>query len=171
MKLRDMATPLTLASSIPLCVTGLCLLLRFRGGLIDPLHEISSLLFLVGLGLHVAANGRATLKHLKRPLGLGLSAVLTLLTLLALGSMAHEDGRSPHVQARRSVELMLDADIPTLARLTRRSEAELLRALAQAGAVRIEPGATLRAVAGANHQEPMHLLGTVLGSGADAQGA
>ena len=35
MKLRALATPLTLAASIPLCVTGLCLLLGGRGGLVD----------------------------------------------------------------------------------------------------------------------------------------
>lgn len=162
MKLRALATPLTLAASIPLCVTGLCLLLGWRGGLVDPVHEVSSLLFLAGLALHVAVNGRATLAHLKRPLGRWLCAGLALLTLLTLGSMGHGEGSNPHAQARRAMELMLDADLPTLARLTRRPEADLQQALAREGVGRVAPGASLRTLAQANGRDPRHLLGAVL---------
>lgn len=66
MKLRGIATPLTIGSFILVCVTGLCLLFGLRGGLIDPLHELSSIVLVIGVafqsqGPHGGSGTRAAL--------------------------------------------------------------------------------------------------------------
>lgn len=163
MNLRTIATPLTIGSAILLCVTGCCLLLRLRGGLMDPLHEIASIFFLFGSALHLVVNKNATLAHLKRPIGALLASVFALLSVVALLSLSRgQDHFDPHFQARRSMEILLDAPLPDLARLTRRSESDLHRILSDRGLARIEPNATLGDLARTNGMDPREALAIVL---------
>lgn len=163
MNLRTVATPLSIGSSLLLCVTGCGLLLGWRGGLMDPLHEIVSLFFLLGLALHLVVHRKATFAHLKRPVGAGLAAVFALLSVVAVLSLSGGHSRvDPHFSARRSMEILLDAPLPDLARLTRRPESDLRRILSEHGVVRLEPGASLRQLAGANRVDPEEALSSVL---------
>lgn len=87
MNAKSIATPLTIASAVPLCFTGVCLLLRLRGGLIDPIHEISSIFFLAGVMLHTWNHKKIVLNHLKQPLSRRLLAFFSLLGFVAVVSL------------------------------------------------------------------------------------
>lgn len=163
MNLRAVSTPLTIGSSILLCVTGCCLLLRLRGGLVDPLHEIASIFFLLGVALHLVVHAKATLAHLKRPIGMAMAAAFTLPSLVAVLSLSGgQERRDPRFQAHRSMELLLDAPLSDLARLTRRPESDLHRILSRRGAPTLGPEASLRDFARANGMDPEEALSIVL---------
>jgi len=87
MNLKKVATSLTIGSAVPLCFTGICLLLRIRWGLIDPIHEISSLFFLVGMILHTWVHRKIIINYLRQPMGRWLLIFFSLLCAIALMSV------------------------------------------------------------------------------------
>lgn len=93
MNITKWATPLTIAATIPLCFTGLCLLLHIRGGLIDPIHEISSIFFLVGIAFHTWNHKMVVANHLRQPIGRLLLLFFSLLCFVALVSIFGGDGK------------------------------------------------------------------------------
>ncbi|HNY30179.1 MAG TPA: hypothetical protein PKO15_04750 [Fibrobacteria bacterium] len=163
MNLRDFATPLTIVSTIPLCATGAALLLGVRGGVVDPVHEVSSVLFLAGTAFHLFLHRKALLAHLRRPSSKWAAVVSTVLSLLVVAS-AMDGSRtpSPHIQARRSLELVLDADLADLALLTDRTEAELRGVLREAGIEHVEANTSLEELARKNDRSPLELVGLVI---------
>lgn len=161
MSLRTLATPLTIGSFIVVCFTGLCLFFGVRGGLVNPIHEISSLVFVLGSVLHIAINWKPTLAHLKRPLGAGLAVLFAVASGLALLPV-QGDQESPRQVLGQATELILDAGLAEASAITRQSEQELLDRLAQAGCRNIDRSSTLRGIAQANEKTPLVLLGAVL---------
>jgi uncharacterized membrane protein (UPF0136 family) len=170
MKLRTIATPLTIGSFILVCATGLCLLFGFRGGLVDPLHELSSIVLVIGVALHVVVNWKATLAHLRRPWGLGLAGVFATLSIVAVLSLGYDgrDGKAREI-ARGSMELLLDSDLREIASVTHRSESELVGILSKEGYSRFEANPTLRDLSRANGKEAMQALALLLRSSAPIQ--
>lgn len=168
MSLRIYATPLTIGSFLAVSVTGICMLLGYRNGLVDPLHEVSSILFLVGSVLHIILNKRPTLAHLKRPLGAMLLAGFAIVSALALIPMGHR-GNDPGTLLRQMSEVVLDAHLHDVAALTGQPEPELMSRLAAAGFGTVQPAASLREIADANHKHPFDVLGAVLPSNANAE--
>lgn len=159
MKLRSIASPLTIASFIVVATTGLCLFFGYRGGLVDPIHEIASLLFVLGCVLHIVVNWKPVVLHIKRPLGAILTGVFLLITVIAV--VPHDDAAGGGNPVRKSVALLLDADLSVLAALTKKSEAVLQERLKRLE-ISAAPGVSLRQMASASHKNPMAALSVLL---------
>lgn len=76
--------------------TGLCLLLGVHGGLINPVHELSSICFLVGACLHVFVNRASIVSHLQTKTGFTLAMLFGLITVLAMVSTMFPIGPTGH---------------------------------------------------------------------------
>lgn len=170
LKLRSIATPLTIASFVGVAVTGLSLLLGVRGGLVTPVHEISSIFFVIGSVLHIAVNGKATLSHLRPLRGKLLLLPFALLALVALLPIGNSGGKGPMIAVGRSATgLLQNATLGEIAQLSHRPGEELLGALRQGGLNVGDTSATVNAIASANQQEPLAVLNMILPTLQDAK--
>ncbi len=84
MKLRSIASPLTIAAFISVAVTGLLMFFGYHGSLIRLVHEWASLIFVVGAVLHIACNWKPMLAYCKRPVGAVLLVIFLVATLVAI---------------------------------------------------------------------------------------
>jgi len=166
MTLRTLATPLTIGTFIVVCFTGLCMLFGVHG-LVNPVHEISSILFVIGSVLHIVINWRPTLNHLKKPLGATLAIVCTVISLAALIPTGGKKD-NPRQVLGQAMEVILDSNVQGVAVITRQSEQEVVGKLAAAGFGSIDPKATLREIAKANSQPTLKMLGAILPKKASA---
>ncbi|BDU74068.1 DUF4405 domain-containing protein [Mesoterricola silvestris] len=160
MSLKSFATPLTIASFITSAATGLLMFFGVKAGLVVPVHEWVSILFVAGGILHVVANGRATLAHLRRPVGATLACVCTVVAVAAV--LPSRGGANPHHVLRQSMDALLDTDIQGVAALTKRPEREVKEGLARAGFTAPDGAASLRAIAKASGRPPLELLAAAL---------
>ena len=163
LKLRSIATPLTIASFVGVAVTGVSLLLGVRGGLVTPVHEISSIFFVIGSVLHIVVNSKATLSHLRPLRGKLLLLPFALLAFIALLPIGSSGGKGPMIAVGRSAtSLLQNATLGEIAQLSHRPSAELLVALRQGGLSVNDTNATVSAIASANQQEPLAVLNMLL---------
>jgi hypothetical protein len=164
MKFRKIATPLTIGSFLVVLITGLCLLFRYRGGLVDPIHEISSVIFILGIILHIIVNRKAMLIHLKQPLGIGFAAFFLVLSLIAVLPHNNFDnpGNKSRLVAKKSIDLLLDSNVSNVSAITKTNEQELLKKLNNNGLVNIESKMTLREIAGNNNVKPDEILSIII---------
>lgn len=160
MSLRTFATPLTIGTFIVVSVTGLCMLFGIRG-LTGPVHEVCSILFVIGSILHIAVNWKPTLAHLKKPLGASLAVLFVIVSVVAL-LPRRSQGKSPRQILQQAAEVLLDADIKGAATITRQSEQVLRDKLTQAGFKPLDAKASLREIAKVNGRNSMDLLRVVL---------
>lgn len=160
MTLRTIATPLTIGSFIVVCLTGIFMLCGIRG-LSGPVHEVTSILFVVGSILHIAINWKPTLNHLKKPLGATLAIAFTLISLAALLPVGGK-GQNPKQVFGQAGEVILDQNLQGAAGITKQSEQELLGKLSQAGFNAIDAKATLRDIAKANGKSALETLAAIL---------
>ena len=161
-KLRSLATPLTIGSFITLGVTGLCMLAGYRQGLIDPLHELSSIVFVAASVLHIIVNWKPVRTHLRRPLGAVLAACFVVATAFALIPTTSHRGSDPRRVFSQAADALLDSDLQGLAKVTQRPEPELVQDLVRAGFSTVDPSANLRAIARANQKSTLEILAAVL---------
>jgi uncharacterized membrane protein len=161
MKLRGIATPLTITTFIVVCFTGLCLLFGYRGGFVSQVHELSSILFVAGSILHIAVNWKPTLNHLKKPLVAGLAGCVMVVSVLAvMPSGDQETGGRKLVGT--VMDVVLDANLSAVSTMTRQPEDALCSRLAQAGCGAIDQNASLREIARVNHKNPMEIVAVVM---------
>lgn len=161
MPLRTYATPLTIGSFIAVSFTGMCMLLGYRSGLVDSVHEISSILFVGGSILHIVINNRQALAHLKRPLGATLIVCFVIVSALAIIPMGNRMDDPRHV-LRQVSEVILNSNLQGVATLTRQSEQELMGRLATAGFGTVNPAIPLREIARTNRKNTLEVLAVIL---------
>ena len=104
MKMRTIATPLTIGSFILVSVTGLFMFFEIQVGLIKPAHEYLSLVFLACALLHCIVHWKAICNHFRTPLGKGLTLLFVGLSIVAVipsGLGEHEDGEDGEHIARK----------------------------------------------------------------------
>lgn len=166
--LRSVASPLTIAAFIVSAVTGLCMFFGYRGNLINPMHEIFTLIFVCGSVLHIIVNWKAVVAHIRRPLGAVLTGLFVIITAVAVIPTEGQQANRGN-PARTSVALMMDADLSVIAALTKNTEPALMDRLRQYGLATVAPGATVRQIADGLREDPMELL-TVLLAGTPADG-
>lgn len=162
MKLSSIATPLTIGSSVALCMTGLCLLFGLRGGIVDPIHEISSIVFIGAIVMHILDHWKSTIHNIKQPLGASLFAIFMLLGFGAIATTFMGEKNDPRMLAHRSFNLLLQSNISSLANMTKHVETDFIGDLQSLGLKNIEPQMTLIEVAKANGKEPMEILSLAL---------
>lgn len=160
MTLRTIATPLTIGSFIVVCLTGLFMLFGIRG-LTGPVHEVTSILFVVGSILHIVINWKPTLNHLKKPLGATLAIAFTLISVASVIPMGGKR-QNPKQVLGQAGEVILDQNLQGAAVITKQSEQELMGKLIQAGFKAVDSKATLREIAKANGQTSLVTLAAIL---------
>lgn len=164
-ELRRLATPFVIISFLAVGFTGCCLLLGIRTGFVNQLHEWSSLAFVAGSVLHIVVHRGPTLAQLRKPLVAVLAVCALAVSILAVLPIG-----SPRAGGRqvigRLLDTALDSNLGTIAVMTRQPEDVVFDRLSRAGFGSLEPGATLREIARANHKDPMDTLAAVLAEGA-----
>jgi hypothetical protein len=123
-------------------------------------------LFIVGSILHVAINWKATLTHLKRPLGAGLAVFFAVVSGLALLPLEGEQ-KDPLQLMDQAAEVVLDLDLHGASVITRQSESEIIYRLRQAGCSYIDQNSNLRGIAKANKKGMMQILSAIFPKKAD----
>lgn len=157
MSLRTFATPITIASFVTVAITGLLMLFGVHGGRMGQVHEISSVIFVLGSLLHVVVNLKSTLAHLRRPLGASLAILFLLFTAVAMAPRAKGKG-DPRRAFLQASQILLNLSPQELAIATHQPKGAVLEDLAKAGFRVEDEGATLRTIAAANHRELFEVL-------------
>ncbi|HPQ71474.1 MAG TPA: DUF4405 domain-containing protein [bacterium] len=158
--MRSIASPLTIASFLGVAVTGLCLFFGVHSGFLKQAHEILSLIFVLGSVLHIAVNWKATVTHLRRPLGVVMAVLVVIVTVVAF--VPHGDEGRGGNPVRKSVALMMDSDLTVVAALTNKTEPELRELLRLNGIEIAQADGTVRQIAAASNQNPMKVLSVLL---------
>lgn len=152
---REWATPLTAGAFLLLAATGLLMFFHADSGLNKLAHEWLSWVLLAGAGLHITANSKAFLNHLRGRKGrvvMGFFALLLAASFLPLGGARQE----PPFMA--SVHALAEAPVGTLAQVAGLPPEVLTGRLAQAGLVPGSDQQSLADLVGTNGERQMHLL-------------
>lgn len=152
MSIRSWATPLTAGSFVLVMVTGLLMLVGVRSGLVTPAHEVLGLVFVIGSIFHLYLNWKPMLGHLRRRGARWIVGVFMLLTLLAVLPWPAGETRA------RPDDLLLNANVAMLARMSGHSSAAMLSALQARGVQSADSVRSLTELAKANNQSPRALL-------------
>lgn len=158
MKIRTIATPLTTASFLTVAVTGLFMLFHLSAGLIRPLHEIASLLFVIGSILHIILHWGALVQLLKKPGNLFLIILFSAITLFAIFVPTGNHYPPFH----ESFSALMQADITTVAKLTGQTSESITQKLTAQGYTIPNPNATINEIAQQNNKETAEVLNIAL---------
>lgn len=162
MTLKTIATPLTIASFIGVGVTGICLLLGLHGGLVAPLHELSSIVFVVGSILHLILHRHAIRNHLRSVLGKGLALLFVAVAIVALTSFLHTGSSGSGSPYEKTMEIVMNQNLQEFAQFSNQSVESLTQRLTQAGFQVEGKEQTLKSITEKNHRNPMQVLATAL---------
>ena len=153
--LKKYSTPLTAATAIVVCVTGVMMFFHLYKGEVQAMHEWLGMGFVVAAVLHL-------LRH-RRPLTLMMkhsrTHILLVLTLLVSLAFLYPSSGGQQVNPMRStIEAVLRAPIEDLAPVVGVTTEELTARLADAGVAQPSPTDSLESLAKASQAEPMKLL-------------
>jgi len=163
MKIRTIATPLTIGAFILVSVTGLCMFFEIKVGFIKPAHEWLSLAFLVGALLHIVVHWKAIRNHLHTRIGKSLAILFATLTIIAVIPSGFSKGEeSERESAGKAVTMLLDANLSQIAMLTHRSGTEVASMLVAQGLTKVDTNQSVLAVALMNKRKPRAVLALLL---------
>ena len=153
--LKKYSTPLTAATAIVVCVTGVMMFFNLYKGEVKAMHEWLGMGFVVAAVLHL-------LRH-RRPLTLMMkhsrTHILLVLTLLISLAFLYPSSGGQKVNPMRStIEAVLRAPIKDLAPVVGVTTEELTARLADAGVAQPAPTDSIQSLAKAGQAEPMKLL-------------
>lgn len=156
---REWATPLTAGAFLLLATTGILMFFHVDAGVNKLAHEWLSWALLAGVALHVSANYRAFMNHLRGRKGrllVGAFALLLAASFLPLGGQRQE----PPFMA--SVHALAEAPLSTLAQVAGLPPQILVSRLADAGIVPSSDQESLADLVGTNGERQMHVLADLL---------
>jgi len=159
MNLRSWATPLVIGSFLVMSVTGTLMFFHLESDLNEALHEWAGLAMVAGAGMHVAANWRAFAQYFHRPAARAVMAVFALVLAASFLPFDPEDGRP---EPRAMFGALSGAPIGMLAEMTGQDTDAVIARLAANGHAGIEPGQTVRTIAGGDFDAQAAILGSVL---------
>ena len=159
-RLRSASSTLAIASFIVVASTGLCMFFGYRGGMVNPVHEVFSLIFVLGCALHIIVNWKSLIAYLKRPISALLVSVFVIIAVIAI--VPHGDNQKNGNPVRKSVSLMIDSNLSVIAALTKITEPALLEILNQHGFANIPSDYTIKQIAAASNRNPMEVLSLLL---------
>lgn len=159
--LRQIATPLTIGSTLLVGVTGVLMFFHAETPLAKLAHEWVGLAFVAIILLHVLVNRRPFLGHLKRPWGraaTGVFAVLLGLSLLPINSAADSGGRPDFAL----LAAVADAPLSALAPVLDTTPATLADRLQAAGYVTAAEDSSIAALSGGDRHTQMAIIAALL---------
>lgn len=156
---REWATPLTTGAFLLSAATGLLLFFHLDTGLNKAAHEWLSWVFLLGVGLHMAANFGGLKRHLQDRRGQATIALFVL--LLALSFIPIDDNKDgpPFVPAMRA---LASAPLSVVAQVGGMSYEGLRARLEREGLNPTSGRESLADLVGPDLRRQTHILGAVL---------
>lgn len=157
--LKKYSTPLTAATAIVVCVTGVMMFFHIYKGEVQAMHEWLGMGFVVAAVLHL-------LRH-RRPLGLMMKQsrthILLVLTLLiSLAFLYPSSGEQRANPMRSTITAVMRAPIKDLAPVVGVTTAELTERLADAGVAQVAATDTIESLAKTSQGDPMKLLSAAM---------
>lgn len=157
-RLRRWVTPCTIGAFLLSAVTGILLFFKVHLGMIKPVHEWLSWLFIIAALLHLFVNWEAGLKSVTRIGGRAILAVFILLlglTFLPLG------GSARHQRPDVLVGALLQASLDTVARLAQHNSDDMVVMFLAQGINVESKDQTLEQIAVRNNRQARELLGMI----------
>jgi hypothetical protein len=152
--LKKYSTPLTAATAIVVCVTGVMMFFHLYKGEVQAMHEWLGMGFVVAAALHLLRHRRPLTFMVKQ----GRTHILLVLTLLvSLAFLYPSAGQQPNPM-RATISAVLRAPIKDLAPVVGVTTEELAARFADAGIAQVVPADSIESLAKANQAEPMKLL-------------
>lgn len=157
--LKKYSTPLTAATAIVVCVTGVMMFFHLYKGEVQAMHEWLGMGFVVAAGLHLLRHRRPLVLMMKH----GRTHVLLVLTLVISLAFLYPSGDGKQGSPiRPMVNAVLRAPIKDLAPVIGISDSEMTVRLTEAGIQNAAPTSSLETLARSAGTEPMRLLTSVM---------
>ena len=157
--IRSWATPLTIGSFFLTAITGVMMFFKVQYGIITPVHEWLSLVFVIGSILHVKVNWKVFASYFSKIPGrqiIAAFAVIIIVTLIPFGSSGH---KSPFMTIGKIVQ---NVPLETLASAMERKPADLAEQIKAKGLTLSGNERTIADIAASNGVDSMHVLRIVL---------
>lgn len=156
--LKKYSTPLTAATAIVVCITGVMMFFHLYKGEVQAMHEWLGMGFVVAAVLHL-------LRH-RRPLGLMMKQsrthILLVLTLIISLAFLYPSSSQQPNPMRSTITAVMRAPLKDLAPVVGVSTAELTARFADAGVAQVAETDTIEALAKAKQTDPMKLLSAAM---------
>lgn len=156
--LKKYSTPLTAATAIVVCVTGVMMFFHLYKGEVQAMHEWLGMGFVVAAVLHLLRHRRPLVLMLKQS-RTHILLVLTLLISLAFLYPSSEQQPNP---MRSTISAVLRAPIKDLAPVVGVTTEELTARLSDAGVQTSSPDDSLQSLAKTGQTDPMKLLSAAM---------
>ena len=154
---RTWVTPLTTGSFALTALTGLLLLFKVHIGLIKPVHEWLSLVFVAGALVHILLNWRPLVRYANRPWGRFILAVFAVLTCATLLVPAPNNGAIPE---EKTLVILQHSSLAAVAKAAGRTPDEAVQLLEKQG-ISASSVETIDAIARNNGKELNELMRVV----------
>lgn len=151
---KKYSTPLVMAASALVFLSGLYMLLIEKTHAIEKTHMTVGVIFIVASILHTIRNSAAFEKHIKRR---AFHLLATATALVAVGSF-YFAANSGHVSHKTIIEKSFDSSVENLAAVFKIPPEEALRRMRSHGVGEVDSYATLREIAKKNKINPRDLL-------------
>lgn len=162
MNVRSFATPLTIAAFLSVGITGLCMLLDYKGGFVENLHELSGILMLTASVLHLWVNKAMLLKHVQSKVGAALAILSLVVLIIALLPLGGKSSEGKGTASRRLMEVATRADLKGVAILAHKSPSVAVTELRAKGLVVESENLTIEELARRNKRSTSEVLSLVL---------
>ena len=157
--IRSWATPFTIGAFFLSGLTGIMMFFGLAYGLIRPVHEWLSWLFVIGSVFHIQANWKVFISYFTKPLGRGIIASFVIIILIAFLPFGGGGRKSPNSALSRIVSSL---PIETVATALNERPEELVKRMNARGINVSGRSDTISEIAAANGMESMRILRIVI---------
>ena len=157
--LKKYSTPLTAATAIVVCVTGVMMFFHLYKGEVQAMHEWLGMGFVVAAILHLLRHRRPLAFMMKQ----SRTHILLVLTLIAsLAFLYPSEGAQQGSPIRPVLSAVMRAPVKDLAPVVGVTPAELSARFAGAGIAQVSETDTIESLATAAETDPMKLLSAAM---------
>lgn len=156
-QLRDWVTPLTTGSFALTTVTGLMLLCKVQLGLVKPVHEWLSLIFVIGAILHIMVNWRPMMRSFSRPC---TRAILAIFALLICATFLVPVQNSDTIPPQKTMAVFQRSSLAAVAQAASRTPDEVVELLERQG-IRAESRQSINEIANSNGKKIGEIISAI----------
>ena len=157
-KSREWITPITTGAFFLSAMTGILLFFRVNLGLVRPVHEWLSWLFVIGGVLHMIVNRKVLMAYISKPVG---KSVLFIFFLLICLSLLAPDNTGHSLSLAKVNDAIIEAPLSDVARLTNHNPEEAMNLLKSKGMTIEDKDQSIREIAVKNHEHPFRILDVI----------
>jgi hypothetical protein len=163
-RLKTWAGPLTIGSFVVISVTGIMLFFHVNVGLAKLAHEWLGWVLVVGGVAHLFVNWQAFLAYFRKPVGVGIIAIMLLLgglSMLATGGGGGGPRRGPMMDFSRVLE---QSSLTLVAQVAKRDPQAAIDDLKARGIQVKNAEQTVSGIATDNDKRSLEVLACILGN-------